>query len=119
MDIPGVNDETAGVYEEENDNEGDDTTGVDDAPPADMDDEPVVEASEDKRENGDDRDTDTYDCTYQGMRLTSQSKQEYNMFNIDGTQAEEVVMLTMGKDNKICELDMPDAEYLLLTETLG
>lgn len=47
-----------------------------------------------------------------GMKLRPQFRKEYNVFNINGKEEEDPIVV-------LDELDRLDAEYLFLTETLG
>lgn len=79
----------------------------------------VNEMENEQSDANEDDDEAVPERTYQDMKLRSQPQREYNVFHVDGSAAEEMVMLTVGDDNKVCELDMITAEYLFLTETLG
>jgi hypothetical protein len=118
VEIPGVDEpvDTPGVDMDE----PVDTSGVDmnepvDTPGVDMD-----ETAEIPGVDEDDNDDQTDERTYSGMSLRPQPRREYNVFNVNGEEErEEIVMLQFNDEGGIEELDRVEAEYTFLTKTLG
>jgi hypothetical protein len=107
MEIPGVDEpiDTPGMEMDE----PVDTPGVDMDEPGEI---PGVDE--------DDNDDQTDERTYGGMSLRPQPRREYNVFNVNGEEErEEIVMLQFNDEGGIDELDRVEAEYTFLTKTLG
>ena len=111
-EISGVDDETTGVSDETTGVDNDGTTGVDDDETTGADDE-----TNDEDEDAVDKDTTRMAGR---MKLRPQPRKEYNVFNINGEEEmEHIVMLQLDRDGELDEIDALDAEYMFLTETLG
>jgi hypothetical protein len=93
-EIPGVNDETTGVDNDEIPGVSDETTGVDN-------DEITGAAGEMNDEDEDTADEDTTRMAGQ-MKLRPQPRKEYNVFNINGEEEmEPIVLLQLDRDGDL------------------
>jgi hypothetical protein len=112
--MPDAEDETTGVSETA---ELQESAGVEE-------DTYEAETEENEQDDESNEQDEANERTTGTMRLRPQARKEYNVFNTEGSTEEEIVMLSMGADNEMHEhewdeLDEVEAEYLLLTETLG